>query len=73
MYILNNTEVKTMDFRLCCVCMLSCFIGYLWISPYINQVTVEFYREVKGELDAPPSDDTFYENDSIHYSSFTNY
>lgn len=55
------------------LCMLSCFIGYLWLAPYMNQVTVEFYRDVKGELDAPPSDDTFYENDSIRYSAFTNY
>ena len=30
MYILNNTEVKTMDFRLCCVCMLSCF-SRVWL------------------------------------------
>lgn len=41
------------------LCMLSCFIGYLWLAPYITQTSVEFYRDVKGELDAPlPNNDS---------------
>lgn len=31
--------------------VLSCYIGLLWIQPYMTQTTVEFYRDVTGELD----------------------
>ena len=31
------------------LCMLSCYIGYLWIGPYMSQVTVTFYLDVTGE------------------------
>lgn len=38
--------------------LLSCGIGLLWLSPYMTQTTIEFYRDVKGELDAPlPNND----------------
>ncbi len=38
--------------------LLSCGIGLLWLSPYMNQTSIEFYRDVKGELDAPlPNND----------------
>lgn len=30
---------------------LSCFIGYLWIMPYMTQTTVNFYLDIIGELD----------------------
>lgn len=30
--------------------ILSCSIGMLWLTPYMNQTTVEFYRDVTGEL-----------------------
>ncbi len=30
--------------------VLSCYIGLLWLIPYMNQTTVEFYRDVTGEL-----------------------
>ena len=28
---------------------LSFGIGLLWVSPYINQVNAEFYRDITGE------------------------
>lgn len=31
--------------------MLSCGIGMLWITPYMMQTSVNFYRELNGELD----------------------
>lgn len=31
--------------------MLSCGLGMLWISPYMNQTLVSFYLDVTGELD----------------------
>lgn len=31
--------------------LLSCGIGMLWVTPYMMQVTVNFYRELTGELD----------------------
>lgn len=31
--------------------MLSCGLGILWISPYMNQTLVSFYLDVTGELD----------------------
>lgn len=30
--------------------ILSCYIGLLWIIPYVYQTSVEFYRDVTGEL-----------------------
>ena len=30
--------------------ILSCYIGMLWLVPYINQTSIEFYRDVTGEL-----------------------
>lgn len=32
--------------------VLSCGIGMLWVMPYITQVSINFYRELTGELDA---------------------
>lgn len=34
--------------------MLSCGLGMLWVMPYMTQVSVNFYREVTGELDGKP-------------------
>lgn len=31
--------------------VLSCGIGMLWITPYMMQTTINFYRELTGELD----------------------
>lgn len=36
--------------------MLSCGIGMLWVIPYMYQTSVEFYLDVKGELDQVESD-----------------
>lgn len=30
--------------------LLSCYIGLLWVSPYMSQTSVEFYRNVIGEI-----------------------
>lgn len=32
--------------------LLSCGIGMLWVTPYMMQTNVNFYRELTGELDA---------------------
>ncbi len=32
------------------LCLLSCYIGYLWVGPYLNQTLVSFYQDVTGEL-----------------------
>lgn len=34
--------------------LLTCGLGYLWLTPYITQTGVEFYRDVTGELDKTP-------------------
>lgn len=31
--------------------LLSCGIGMLWVTPYMMQVSVNFYRSLTGELD----------------------
>lgn len=31
--------------------MLSCGLGMLWVSPYMTQTNINFYRDVTGELD----------------------
>ena len=33
--------------------VLSCYIGMLWIAPYMTQTSISFYRDVTGELDTP--------------------
>lgn len=56
------------------LCLLSCGIGYLWLSPYMRQVSIEFYRDIKGELDAPLSNNTTsYSDDNFTYSDNTIY
>ena len=30
------------------LCILSCGIGYIWLTPYINASVADFYREVSG-------------------------
>lgn len=32
------------------LCLLSCGIGLLWVAPYITQTSVQFYRNVIGEI-----------------------
>ncbi len=36
------------------LCMFSCYIGYLWIGPYITQVTVTFYLDVTQHREKQP-------------------
>lgn len=36
--------------------LLSCGIGVLWVTPYMMQTTINFYRELTGELDAAPKE-----------------
>ena len=44
------------------LCLLSCGIGTLWLSPYKNQTTVEFYRDITGELDKNNSNEDAFAN-----------
>lgn len=37
--------------------LLSCGIGMLWVTPYMMQTNVNFYRELTGELDADMNSD----------------
>lgn len=32
--------------------MLSCGLGMLWVSPYMTQTSINFYRDITGELDS---------------------
>lgn len=32
------------------LCVLSCFIGFLWLTPYMECTNALFYQNVKGEL-----------------------
>ena len=43
--------------------LLSCGLGMLWVTPYMMQTTVNFYREVIGELDQKPEFDGGYTQD----------
>ncbi len=43
-------------FGLLLLSVLTCFIGILWVIPYISCTTAMFYRELNGEL--PPKMDT---------------
>ena len=45
-------ELSFLGWALLAVC--SCYIGMLWLIPYMNQTTVEFYRDLTGELDPQP-------------------
>lgn len=40
--------------------MLSCGIGMLWITPYMMQTSVNFYRELNGELDQEQGSGVFW-------------
>lgn len=37
--------------------LLSCGIGMLWVTPYMMQTNVNFYRDLTGELDADMNGD----------------
>lgn len=43
--------------------LLSCGLGMFWVTPYMMQTTVNFYREVIGELDQKPAFDGGYTQD----------
>lgn len=43
-------SLSFLGWALLAVC--SCYIGMLWLIPYMNQTTVAFYRDVTGELDS---------------------
>lgn len=53
--------------------VLSCGLGMLWLSPYMNQTTVEFYRDITGELDRKNSayEDAQYDKDAQYYEDRT--
>lgn len=40
--------------------MLSCGIGMLWVTPYMMQTSVNFYRELNGELDQEQGSGVFW-------------
>ena len=40
---------------------LSCFIGAIWVTPYMNMTYTQFYREVIGELDGGPRENNYTE------------
>lgn len=47
--------------------LLTCGIGYLWLTPYITQTSIEFYRDVTGESDRT-SENTNMEREYNFYS-----
>ena len=44
---------------------LSCGIGAIWVTPYMNMTYIQFYREVIGELDGGPRENNYTEEFSI--------
>ena len=38
------------------ICIFTCYIGYLWLEPYIQNTFAHFYMDVTGELDHPRPD-----------------
>ena len=40
---------------------LSCGIGAIWVTPYMNMTYIQFYREVIGELDGGPRENNYTE------------
>ncbi len=34
------------------LCIFTCFIGFLWLEPYMNMTTAHFYEDVKAEYEA---------------------
>ena len=39
-------------------CIFTCYIGLLWLEPYIANTRAHFYMDVTGELDNPgPKED----------------
>lgn len=41
---------------------LSCGIGAIWVTPYMNMTYIQFYREVIGELDGGPRESNYTED-----------
>lgn len=35
------------------VCMITCYVGFLWLTPYMNATFAYFYMDITGELDHP--------------------
>lgn len=35
------------------LCVLSCGVGYLWLTPYMQAATADFYREISGTYPVP--------------------
>lgn len=55
--------------------IFTCYIGLIWLIPYMDMTIINFYRDVIGELDTPDNtlieeipemkiEDTFQQNDS---------
>lgn len=49
------------------VCIFTCYIGILWLLPYMQTTLAFFYMDITGELDNPVVD-----SESIQDNSFTN-
>lgn len=51
--------------------MLSCYVGFLWLTPYMRAAGAVFYMDVTGELDTPRPKPEPQENDSYNHSYWT--
>lgn len=49
------------------VCIFTCYIGILWLLPYMQTTLAFFYMDITGELDNPVVD-----SENIQDNSFTN-
>ena len=45
------------------LCVLSCYVGFLWLTPYMRAAETIFYMDVTGELDAPKPEPAPQPND----------
>lgn len=64
----NKGRLLCMDLSfipLMLLCVLSCYVGFLWLTPYMRAAGTVFYMDVTGELDAPRPEPAPQPNDSF--------
>lgn len=56
------------------VCIFTCYIGLLWLTPYIQSTMAYFYMDITGELDIPkPVQEVLIEENSTDTTDNTDY
>lgn len=47
------------------VCIFTCYLGFLWLGPYMQAAYVQLYLDVTGELDKPEPEPEIPEDSSV--------